>query len=75
MGQAIGSVLSLAIVVALSPIPIVAIVVTLATPRGKANGPAFVVGWMACLALVGTLVLLLAGGAGARATPASRRRG
>lgn len=65
MGQAIGSVLSLALGVALSPIPIVAVVLMLATPRGKVNGPAFVVGWIAGLAIVGAIVLLLAGGIGA----------
>src|SRR5262245_4961242 len=37
----------------------------LGTPRARANGPAFVVGWVAGLAVVGTAVLLLAGGANA----------
>jgi threonine/homoserine/homoserine lactone efflux protein len=45
-----------------SPIPIVAVVLMLATPRGKLNGPAFVLGWIVGLAIVGTIVLLLAGG-------------
>jgi threonine/homoserine/homoserine lactone efflux protein len=62
VGQAIGSVLSLALGVALSPIPIVAVVLMLATPRGKVNGPAFVLGWIAGLGIVGAIVLLLAGG-------------
>jgi threonine/homoserine/homoserine lactone efflux protein len=62
MGQAIGSVLSLALGVAISPIPIVAVVLMLATPRGKVNGPAFVLGWMLGLAVVGAVVLLVAGG-------------
>lgn len=50
MGQAIGSVPSLALGVALSaipipiPIPIVAVVQMPATPRGKVNGPAFMLG-------------------------------
>ncbi len=65
MGQAVGSVLSLAVGVALSPIPIVAVVLMLATPRGRVNGPAFVLGWLFALAVVGTVVLLVAGGAGA----------
>jgi threonine/homoserine/homoserine lactone efflux protein len=62
VGQAIGNVLPLALGVALSPIPIVAVVLTLATPRGKVNGPAFVLGWIVGLAVVGTIVLLVAGG-------------
>jgi threonine/homoserine/homoserine lactone efflux protein len=61
MGQAIGSILPLALVIALSPIPIVAMVLVLATPRGKANGPAFVLGWIIGLVIVGTIVLLVAG--------------
>jgi hypothetical protein len=40
VGQAIGQVIPLAVVVAISPIPIIAIVPILATPRARANGPA-----------------------------------
>src|ERR1700735_5594544 len=65
MGQAIGNVLPQAVGVALSPIPIIAVVLMLATPRGKVCGPAFVFGWFLGLAVVGTIVLLVAGGAGA----------
>ena len=65
MGEAIGQVLPLAVVVALSPIPIIAVVVMLGTPRARVNGPAFVVGWVVGLVLVGTAVLVLAGGADA----------
>ncbi len=65
MGQAIGNVLPLALGVALSPIPIVAVVLMLATPRGKVNGPAFVAGWIVGLGIVGAIVLLVAGGVSA----------
>jgi threonine/homoserine/homoserine lactone efflux protein len=65
MGQAIGGILPLAVGVALSPIPIIAVVLMLATPRGKVCGPAFVAGWLIGLAVVGTIVLLVADGAGA----------
>jgi threonine/homoserine/homoserine lactone efflux protein len=65
MGDAIGQVLSYGVGVALSPVPIIAVVLVLGTPRARANGPAFVLGWVAGLAVVGGLVLLLAGGAGA----------
>jgi hypothetical protein len=44
VGEAIGQILPLAVVVALSPIPIVGVVLMLSTPRGRANGPAFVSG-------------------------------
>lgn len=72
MAEAIGAVLPLGIGVALSPIPIIAMVLMLATPRGRANGSAFVVGWVLGLAAAGTVVLLVSGGAGAsdRGSPA-----
>jgi hypothetical protein len=44
MGEAIGQSLPLAIGVALSPVPIIAVVLMLTTAR--ANGPAFVLGWL-----------------------------
>jgi threonine/homoserine/homoserine lactone efflux protein len=67
VGEAIGSVLQLGVGVALSPIPIIAVVLMLATPRGRTNGIAFLAGWVAGLAVAGTVVLLLSGGAGAGA--------
>ena len=62
MGEAIGQVLSLGVGVALSPIPIVGVVLMLRTPRARSNGPAFIVGWIAGLAVVGTIVLLVSSG-------------
>jgi hypothetical protein len=63
MGEAIGQSLPLAIGVALSPIPIIAVVLMLTTPRARANGPAFVLGWLLGLGLVGAVV---GGGGGGR---------
>lgn len=65
MGEAIGQVLPLAIGVSLSPFPIIGVVLMLGTPRARVNGPAFLVGWVAGMALVGTVVLLFSGGVGA----------
>lgn len=65
MADAIGQELALAIGVAISPVPIIAVVLMLATPRGRVNGPAFLGGWLIGLAAVGTIVLLISGGAGA----------
>ncbi|HEX5018547.1 MAG TPA: GAP family protein [Actinomycetes bacterium] len=62
LSEAIGSVLPVAVAVALSPIPIVAVVVLLGTPRARSNGAAFTLGWIAGLAVVMAVVLLLAGG-------------
>jgi hypothetical protein len=61
MGQAIGQTLSLAVGVALSPLPIIAVILMLVTPRARSNGPAFIAGWLVGLAVVGAIVLLVAG--------------
>lgn len=65
MGQAIGGSLPLAVGIALSPIPIIAVVLMLSSRRAKVNGPAFVLGWLIGLGIVGVIVLSLAGPAGA----------
>jgi hypothetical protein len=49
--------------VAISPIPIIAVVLMLVTPA-RANGPMFVLGWIVGLAAIGVIVLAIAGGAG-----------
>ena len=70
MGQAIGGSLALAIGIALSPIPIIAVVLMLTTPRARANGPAFVLGWLLGLGVVGAIVLAVAGPANASSSGA-----
>lgn len=63
MGSAVGEILPLGIGVAISPFPIAAVILMLLTPRAKSNAPAFLVGWVAGLAVVGAIVLLIFGGA------------
>ncbi|MFZ0041556.1 MAG: GAP family protein [Solirubrobacteraceae bacterium] len=65
MGQAIGQTLPFAVGVAISPVPIIGVVLMLATPRARANGPAFLAGWVGGLAILGTIVLLVSSGASA----------
>jgi len=65
MGEAIGQILPMAVGVALSPIPIVAVVLMLVTARARVNGLAFVLGWLVGLAVVGVIVLAIAGPTGA----------
>jgi threonine/homoserine/homoserine lactone efflux protein len=65
MGQAIGQSLPYAVGVALSPVPIIAVVLMLSTRRGRTNGPAFLTGWIVGIAVLGTIVLLAASGASA----------
>ena len=65
MGAAIGDVLGLAAGVAVSPLPIVAIILMLVTAKGRVSGTMFAAGWLVGLAVLGTVVLLLASPAGA----------
>jgi hypothetical protein len=65
MGKAIGGSLPLAVGIALSPIPIIAVVLMLTSRRAKVNGPVFVLGWLIGLGVVGAIVLSIAGPAGA----------
>ncbi|MET0512918.1 MAG: GAP family protein [Thermoleophilaceae bacterium] len=65
MSDAIGQVLALGVGVALSPVPIIAVVLMLGTPRASSNGPAFVLGWVVGLSVVGTVILLVSSGADA----------
>jgi threonine/homoserine/homoserine lactone efflux protein len=62
---AIGDVLPLAIAAAISPFPIIGVVLMLVTPRARINGPLFILGWAVGLAVVGTIGLSVAGAAGA----------
>jgi len=73
MGDAIVQALPSAVVVAISPVPIVAVVLMLLAARGRVNGPAFVLGWMIGLATVGAVCLSVASG-GDSGTPAERDR-
>lgn len=60
MGQGISEVLTFAIAVAISPLPIVAVILMLFSPRAKVNGPAFLLGWIVALAAASTVVYVLA---------------
>ncbi|WP_457033669.1 GAP family protein [Kitasatospora sp. P5_F3] len=62
MGEAIGSMLSSAVGIAISPLPLIAVILMLATPRGRANGIAFTAGWVGALAAVVTAVVVLGSG-------------
>jgi hypothetical protein len=57
MGQAIGQLLPLAIGVALSPVPIIAVILMLFSARAKSNGPAFLLGWLIGVGAVAGIAL------------------
>jgi threonine/homoserine/homoserine lactone efflux protein len=58
---AVGEMLPSAIAIALSPIPIIAVVVVLSGQHGRANGPVFLIGWLAGLSALTAIVMLLTG--------------
>jgi hypothetical protein len=57
MGSAIGQILPFAVGVAISPIPIVALILMLFSASATRNSIAFMLGWILGLALVGAIVL------------------
>jgi threonine/homoserine/homoserine lactone efflux protein len=65
MGEAFGQMLPLAVAIAANPIPISVVVLMLGGARALANGLAFTAGWLAGIAVLGTLALIVADEAGA----------
>jgi Sap, sulfolipid-1-addressing protein len=60
MGQGISEILTFAIGVAISPVPIIAVILMLFSNRAKVNGPAFLAGWILSLAVVSTVIYVIA---------------
>jgi Sap, sulfolipid-1-addressing protein len=71
MGQGISEVLPFAIGIAISPIPIIAIMLILFSNRATVNGLSFLFGWVVGLAAVGTVVYLFADAANAATNSAT----
>ena len=61
MGAALGEVLPLAIGIAISPLPIIAVILMLLSPQAARNAVGFLTGWVAGVVVVTTVVLLLVG--------------
>jgi threonine/homoserine/homoserine lactone efflux protein len=57
----IGDLLPSALAVALSPIPIIAVVLVLGSPTARSAGPAFALGWIGGLVAVSVIVVLVLG--------------
>jgi len=64
MGEVIGDVLPLAIGIAISPIPIITVILTLLSRHAGKTGAGFLLGWVAGIVVVTVLVLLLVSQAG-----------
>ena len=62
MGTAIGDILPLALGVAFSPAPIIAVILMMVSRKGKVNGPLFALGWFCGAVLLSALVVLFASG-------------
>jgi threonine/homoserine/homoserine lactone efflux protein len=59
MGQGISEVLTFAVGVAISPVPIITVVLMLFSQRAKVNGPMFLAGWVLALAVVSGVTYVL----------------
>jgi threonine/homoserine/homoserine lactone efflux protein len=57
LAQAIGDLLPLGLGVAVSPVPIIAIILMLGTPRAHANGLAFALGWVLGLSVASAVLV------------------
>ena len=60
MGEAIGAILAPAVGVALSPLPIIGVILILFSPRARTLGPLFAFGWVLAMSIVIALVLIFA---------------
>ena len=60
MGEGVSEVLTFAVGVAISPVPIIAVILMLFSARARVNGPLFLLGWLTALVLVSTVVYALA---------------
>lgn len=68
LSQVIGDLLPSAVGVALSPVPIIAVILMLGTPRARSDGPAFAAGWILGLVGVAIVVLVLTSSADTNST-------
>jgi len=59
MGQAIGGILGFAVGVAVSPVPVIALILMLFSQRAGSNSVSFLVGWLAGLTAVSVVVLVI----------------
>ena len=59
MGQGISEVLTFAVGVAISPVPIIAVILMLFSARARVNGPMFLLGWVLALGAVSGIVYVV----------------
>jgi hypothetical protein len=61
VGQVVGDLLPLAVGVAISPVPIIAVILMLLAPKAAGTSAGFLIGWVVGIAAATTVVVLLAG--------------
>ena len=73
MGEIFVNMLPYALGIAISPVPLITVILTLFSPRARVNGPAFLLGWALGIAIPAAVVLVLAISAqGEASSPTSR---
>src|SRR3974390_2810506 len=65
MGQGVSEILTFAVGVAISPLPIIAVILMLLSRQAQANGRAFLAGWVVGLAVVRRVAYPVAAGTNA----------
>ena len=71
MGQGISAILGFAVGVAVSPVPIIAVILMLFSERARVNGPIFLVGWVVALTVVSGVAYAVADGGDASTSTTS----
>lgn len=71
MGTGISEVLTFATGVAISPVPIIAVILMLFSSRARVNGPTFLAGWVLALAVVAGVSYAVADAGDASSDPAA----
>jgi threonine/homoserine/homoserine lactone efflux protein len=61
LGEVVGQSLAYAVGIAVSPVPIAALLLMLVTKKARINAPLFLLGWILGLGIVGVIVLLIPG--------------
>jgi hypothetical protein len=61
MGAVFGQLIPFAVGIALSPIPVIAVILILFTPKAKTNGPMFLLGWFIGILVIGGIVVAIGG--------------
>lgn len=71
MGEGISAILGFAVGVAVSPVPIIAVILMLFSERARVNGPVFLLGWVLALAVVSGVAYAVADGGDASTSTTS----